>query len=90
MLVTSLMRGVINPAPLGRGGVMRLIRPFVVSCTLLLACARLLYGQGTDCLEHTFIANVTDHGLQPAELTKDNFQVTYHGHNLIPRNVYYT
>ncbi|MBZ5688208.1 MAG: VWA domain-containing protein [Acidobacteriia bacterium] len=36
------------------------------------------------------IVNVTDHALQPTDLSRENFEVTYRGHSLTPESVYYT
>lgn len=49
-----------------------------------------LHVQNSECAERTFIASVFDHGILPAGLTTENFQINYGGKNLTPKFVSYS
>jgi len=57
---------------------------------LSFAAAPAVHGQSGHCLDRTFIANVFDHGAVPTGLTKDNFQIAYHGQSLTPLHISYS
>ncbi|HXJ86862.1 MAG TPA: VWA domain-containing protein [Candidatus Binatia bacterium] len=80
---------VVVSALIVEGVATRVSKALFASCTVIV-CAGLVHGQNTDCLERTLIANVTERGVQPKDLTQDNFQIIYHGHHISPHNVYYS
>lgn len=60
-------------------------------CLCFLAVPPAFGQDGHSCLQRTVIANVVDdRGITPADLTRENFKITYKGQTANPLNVAYT